>query len=119
MMKLMLGLAFMLSVNGIALAQCEIPVAVRELLENPAMQRQLFEKQAQQDARTATFKKALAQFPDNYFILRAQMTTMSDPDERFRWATDLLKQHPDDPVYQMLEAESLLGQRYARGDPQV
>jgi thiol-disulfide isomerase/thioredoxin len=109
MRKLMLGLAFMLSVNGIAFAQCEMPVAVRELLENPAMQRQLYETQAQRDARAAAFKKAVAQFPDNYFILRAQMTTMSDPDERFSWASDLRKQHPDDPVYQMLEAESLLG----------
>jgi hypothetical protein len=83
MMKLVLGLAFMLSSNGIVLAQCEIPVAVRELLEKPAMQRQLFETQAQKDARAAAFKNALTQFPDNYFILRAQMMTMSDPTRDF------------------------------------
>jgi thiol-disulfide isomerase/thioredoxin len=109
MMKALPGLAFMLLVNGIALAQCEMPIAVRELLENPAMQRQLFETQAQKDARAAAFQKALAQFPDDYFILRAQIMTIPDPDEKCRWAADLLKQHPEYPVYQMLEAESLLG----------
>lgn len=108
-MKALCGLGFMLLVNGIAWAQCEVPVAVRELMETPAMKRQLFETEAQKDARAAAFKKALAQFPDNHFILRAQMTRISDLDERSRWAADLLAQHPDDPVYQMVAAESLLG----------
>ena len=109
MMWPMLALAFMISVNGIALAQCEIPVAVQELLENRAMQRRVFETQAQRDARAAAFKGALAQFPDNYFILSDQMMRILDPDERIRWASDLLKQHPDNPIYEILDAESLLG----------
>ena len=105
----MLALVFMISVDGIALAQCEIPVAVQELLENRVMRRRVFETQAQREARAAAFKGALAQFPDNYFILSDQMMRILDPDERIRWASDLLKQHPDNPVYEILDAESLLG----------
>jgi len=109
MTKLILGLAIMFSVNGVAWAQCEIPVPIRELLEKPLMQRRLFETRDQKDARAAAFKNGLAQYPDNYFILRAQMMMMSEPDERIGWAGDLLKQHPGNPVYMMLDAESLLG----------
>lgn len=107
--KAMRGMAFVFLVSGTAWAQCEVPAEVQGLLKDPALQPQLFETESQKDARAAAFKKALAQFPDNLFILRAQMRRMSDPDERSRWAADLLAQHPNDPVYQMVAAESLLG----------
>jgi thiol-disulfide isomerase/thioredoxin len=108
MTKLMLRVVIMLAAGGIAWAQCEIPASVREILDQPVMRQTPWETEAQKDARTAAFKNAMARYPDSYFLLRAQMMTL-DPEERIRWAGELLRQNPDKPVYALLDAESLLG----------
>jgi hypothetical protein len=37
------------------------------------------------------------------------MSTMGGADERVRWAASLRAQHPDNPLYALLDAQALLG----------
>jgi thiol-disulfide isomerase/thioredoxin len=111
MTKLLLALTSMLSAcGGIVWAQCEIPAEIREILKKPGIQRtKILETQQERSARVAAIKEALTAYPDNYFLLQTQLRGFDDPNERLRRAKEMRKQHPDNPVYAVLEADALLG----------
>jgi hypothetical protein len=76
-MKLMLGwLIILTAYSGVASAQCEIPPVIRQILNQPIMQRKVSETKAEKEARAEAIKEALAAHPDDYFLLRAQMRAL-------------------------------------------
>jgi thiol-disulfide isomerase/thioredoxin len=94
---------------GMLLGQCEAPAPVREMLQNSEFRRTMGETQAQREARDAAFRKALAEYPDDYFVLRRKLLSFEDSGEGLAWARDERRQHPDSTVYEMIGAEALLG----------
>jgi thiol-disulfide isomerase/thioredoxin len=103
------ALAIWFAGAGPLFAQCEAPTPVRELLQKPEFRRKFVETQAQKDGRTAAFRKALSEHPDDYFVLRRQLTSFEDPQQALAWTRDERQQHPDSTIYEMIEAEALLG----------
>jgi thiol-disulfide isomerase/thioredoxin len=96
---------------GTAFAQCEAPQPVSQLLAGAAFGRKVVETQADEDARAAAFRDALAQFPDNYFILRRELQVgyFDRPEERIRVAREWHAQHPGNTQFELLEAFALAG----------
>ena len=93
-----------------AWAQCEAPAAILRLLDRPEFGRRAAEPQAARDARAAAYRDALAQYPDNYFILRRelQMSYFDRPaGERIQRAREVHARHPGDPAFELLEAFAL------------
>jgi thiol-disulfide isomerase/thioredoxin len=90
-------------------AQCEAGAPLRQLLQKPEFRRKIVETQAEKDTRSAAFQKALADYPDNYFVLARQLSSFDDPDQALAWARDQRSQHTGSVVYEMIEAEALLG----------
>jgi hypothetical protein len=79
---LALAIAFAASaaVAGSASAQREAPASVRGLPDGVP----LLVTPEEAEQRQAALVKALAENPDNYFVLRAQMFAMEDADRRIR-----------------------------------
>ena len=82
---------------------------VRQLLEKPEFRGRIVESAAERDARHAAFRKAHDAYPDNYFVLRSELRSFDDRGDALQWARNQRREHPDRPVYEMIEAEALLG----------
>ncbi len=94
---------------GVAFAQCEVSAPVRKLLEKSEFRAKIVETAEQREARNAAFRKALDEFADNYFVLRAQLRGFDDRGEALEWARSERRAHPGHLVYEMIEAEALAG----------
>jgi len=95
-----------------AFAQCEAPAPVRRLLDGAAFRRKVLETQSDKDARAAAYREALAEYPDDSFILRSELQVhfaMEPAEDRIAWAQDLRAQHPGSLTYELLEAAALEG----------
>lgn len=94
---------------GVAFAQCEVSAPVQKLLDKPEFRAKIVETAEQREARNAAFRKALEEFPDSYFVLRAQLRGFDDRGEALQWARGERHAHPGHLVYEMIEAEALAG----------
>ena len=103
------AVAASLAGTGLLFAQCESSAPVRELLKKPEFRRKAVDTEADRDMRTAAFKKALSEHPDDYFLLRRELQSFEDPDEALAWARGQSRRHPDTLVYQVIEAQALMG----------
>jgi thiol-disulfide isomerase/thioredoxin len=108
-MRLSPSLAVCFSAAGVAFAQCEVPVPVRQLLEKPEFRHKIVETPAEKETRAAAYRKAHEQHPNNWFLLRSELRSFDEPSEAREFARAQRAAHPDALVYEMLEAEALLG----------
>ncbi|HEY3837977.1 MAG TPA: redoxin family protein [Bryobacteraceae bacterium] len=102
--------AFCLAAGGGSIfAQCEASKPVRDVLQKPEFRRKIVETQEQKDARASAFRKALSEYPDNYFILVRKVSSLEDAGDALAWAQEEHRRHPNVLVYEMIEAEAMLG----------
>lgn len=95
-----------------ALAQCEPPPPVRQILDRYEQQSRTAHFKADRDAAAAILLAGLGEHPDDAFLLRARMRALEpevDPGAQLQWARAQHDQHPDRPVYAFLRAEALVG----------
>src|SRR5579859_3777480 len=101
-LKLLASASFVATCGGLLFAQCDSPAPVRELLQKPEFRRKFVETQAEIDARNAAFQKALADYPDNYFVLTRKLSSFEDSDEALAWAREEHRRHPG-AISEMIE----------------
>jgi thiol-disulfide isomerase/thioredoxin len=95
-----------------ALAQCEPPPPVRQVLDRYEQQSRSAHFKADRDAAAAILLAGLGEHPDDAFLLQARMRALereSDPGAQLEWAHAQHDQHPDRAIYALLHAEALVG----------
>jgi hypothetical protein len=69
MWRFMAASAVFAAVSGTASAQCEVSSTVRALLNQSPFRHRIVESTEEQATQQAAFAKALAEHPDDYFVL--------------------------------------------------
>ena len=96
-------------------SQCEASEPVRQILDK--IQQQDLWKTEKASERDQLLDRGLAQYPDDYFLLRAQLQSVeqrsnNQPGGReagMKWAKALSDKYPDKPVYTLIYANALAG----------
>lgn len=90
-------------------AQCEPTAAVRAVLDRNASLDHSLTMAESDHARKANLEEGLADNPHDYFLLRRLMRTEEKRADEIAWAERMRGQHPDQPVYALLQAMALVG----------
>jgi len=109
-MRLLIAALFLAAGWRSLRAQCETSLTVHQILDRVNQILEGSGTRRERDTKVQTLLDAgLAEHPGDYFLLRARWLVEQDSGTGRAWAAAVHRQHSEDPVYALIEAQALVG----------